>query len=337
MTRLFHTGFEGGYSPFPGVSGTPTLDASTKAHGLYALSVDGSEWVSLTLDVAKSEIYGRMYIRRGSAVSTSRNFLELYDAGTLQFALRYNSSLQLAAYRGSTLIIAGTIPCPVDTWALVEFRIKIHASTGVVTTKIDGVQDINFPGNTQQTANAQFNEVRLNALATSSGATYTTWFDDVAINDTAGSVNNSWIGDGRVIGLTPSGAGNYTQLAIGGSSPPANNWQAVDDVPPNDGVDYVYGTVVDEKDTYLLTDTGLSAGTVNALQVFARAQKSDAGAGALAIMVRSNGTDGVGADQSLSSLTWKNFWGLWETDPGDSPNPWDLAALDALQAGVVVR
>jgi hypothetical protein len=333
MTRLFHTGFEGGYSPFPNQSGTPTLDAATKAHGSYAVSLDSSEWVSLVLTATKQEIYGRVYIRHSSATTASRDFFELYDAGTLQFAFRYSSGNMVTAYRGSTLIATGTIPCPVDTWSLFEFRIKIDDTVGVVTTKVNGVQDIAFSGDTQQTANAYFNEIRLNALSTSAGATYSTWFDDVAFNDISGSVNQSWIGDGRIIGLTPTGAGTYTGLSV---YPSGANWEAVDEKPPNDGTDYVYDTVADEKDTYALSNTGLGAGTVNALLVFARAQKSDAGDGKIAIMVRSGSTDSQGADQSLSSLAWQNFWQVWELDPADSA-AWTLADLDALEAGVVAR
>lgn len=74
----------------------------------------------------------------------------------------------------------------------------------------------------------------LGAEACTTGEWY---FDDVAVNDEAGTSSQvGFPGDGAIVHLMPNAAGDNTEGAIGGSAPAATAWESVDEFPPDDGV-----------------------------------------------------------------------------------------------------
>jgi hypothetical protein len=159
------------------------------------------------------------------------------------------------------------------------------------------------------------------------------YLDDIAINDTAGAVNNSWIGRGGIYGIVPEGVGAYTDLHAQGH---ANAWDCISEVPPDDA-DYVYDDTVDQKSTYAMTALVPTTGTIDCINVIMRAKLDAAGTGNIARLIRSNGTDSQGADVGLDTSA-KTIQEIIETDPGEVPGTaWTIAAVNALQAGAVVR
>jgi hypothetical protein len=261
----------------------------------------------------------------------------LYDSNgdpQLSFCLDNVTNL-MTVKRGApnvgTALETGTQVISQDVWHCLEIWIYVDndAGTGRVVTKVDGTQDIDYTGDTQATANANVRAFRLmyySATRFSMG-----FLDDIAINDTAGAVNNSWIGRGGIHGIVPDGVGNYTDLHAQGH---ANAWDCISEVPPDDA-DYVYDDVVDQKSTYALTALVPATGTIDCINVIMRAKLDAAGAGNIARLIRSNGTDSQGADVGLDA-TAKTITEIIETDPSGG-GAWTIARVNALEAGAVVR
>jgi hypothetical protein len=91
------------------------------------------------------------------------------------------------------------------------------------------------------------------------------YFDDLAINDSNGSFQNSWPGDGAVIRLKPNAAGDASDWT--------NDYTAVDEVTPDEGTTLVASKTLNHIYDYDIEDThsALTPGsTINVVQVGVR-------------------------------------------------------------------
>lgn len=225
-----------------------------------------------------------------------------------------------------------------NTWALIELHlVAATGATGTCELKVNGA--LQFTATSVRTCQSTANNaaIRLEYLRIDSGgpgnaASYCA-VDDLRVNDTAGTINNSWPGDGAIRVLSPNGVGT----TIGGTpltgTPLSTNWQNVDEIPPN-VTDYNSGSTVGTGETYALTDpTGLSV--CNAINVITLASNVDGGGGGMGVTIKTPAGTSEAAVQSLTGTpTYYNR--LLEVDPSDS-SAWTLAKLTALEAGITVR
>lgn len=236
----------------------------------------------------------------------------------------------LGVYDASTQRATAVASLFCNEWVVIEVHVLIGAS-GTLQCRVNGTQIINFSGTTN-TAGATFDNFQLANL----GAGRTLYLDDIALNDAAGGADNSWCGGGGVLAaLLPTGAGNYGQFAIGGTTPPASAYQAVDDLPHTSDADFIYDATVDHKHTFALSNptipTGYGIPRV-ILDVVAKGASGDK----LALLLRSNGSDSQDSDQNLAVGPYGHLLHEWLVNP-DGGGAWTAAAVNALEAGVVAR
>jgi len=133
--------------------------------------------------------------------------------------------------------------------------------------------------------------------------------------------------------LRPNGAGNYTEwgTVVGA----ATHCQAVNETTADDDSSYIEEAASDKRDTFTLTDSGLTAGCIQSVKVCAIAERINSSNKRMRFMIRSGGTDDSGGTEYLSS-SWDNKSNTWTTDP-DTGLPWTWAAVDALEAGVTTE
>jgi hypothetical protein len=126
--------------------------------------------------------------------------------GTHQTEVFINSSGTLQAKRnGTNLGSASTATLSIGAWHYLELGTLIDPAAGWVKVYLDGVLVINLTGqNTRATSNSYANQLYLGYQ--SSGDLR----DDVYVNDSTGSFNNTFLGDIKVIGGLPSGDGTAT-------------------------------------------------------------------------------------------------------------------------------
>jgi len=235
--------------------------------------------------------------------------------------------MNAAAYAGGGALVVGS-------YVRVEVRLTIDNAAGILQVYVNGALVINFVGDTQNGGNATIRTIHFGAYAGAlSNSTGAYQHDDMVINDTAGAVNNAWPGNTAIYGIVPTGAGNYAQLTRGGADSGAN-WSQVDEVPPTDATDYVYDTVVNNKDSYAMSNLGVS-GNVQAITWWARAQQDIAGVANIARLLRIGGVDYQGADLALA-VGWAYYSTVLEYSPATG-TPFSDTEIDALEAGVVVR
>jgi hypothetical protein len=357
VTRLLTCGYETGDINEAGVTNVGssalltvvTASPTPRLSGSYCLkctsfATNGTSYKAFSLGT-KTEVWIRFGFWAHPATDASeRVFAGLLDSvNGFQACITFNpvDGLIRARQYGSQGSIAGTLlgasslTMSIDAWHLIEWRHQMTSATvGTTEVWVDGARVINFTGDNTQTGTAvNVATLQLGVATATTVSGYYQAIDDIAVNDTAGSINNGQIYDGRVVLLKPTGAGSNTNQTRGGTDSGAN-WNQVDEFPPS-LTDYVFSATAGTRDTYALGDLPAGTWAVNACEVLAYAQNSDASAGSLGLTVKSGATTNEGTAQALG-ISGQYFRQLYETDPATSA-AWTTAAVNALEAGTTVR
>lgn len=358
MSRLFTCGWETGTLveiPVGGVTGVGSeaiVGGRSGTFGYRARIAAGdntyaSAYRSIPIGGNPAELWIRLAAGNwNQGIATTNNgaggtgdlqgaVVELLDGGTVQVGLGWLNSLvaTLVVRRGTTQIAAGG-SWNLTAYSVIELYAKIHASAGVVKVWIDSVLVVDFSGNTQGSALAQINEVRLgvikkNVVGYGAAYLYQMDFDDLAINDVNGTRNNGRIGQGGISAFRPVAdiEKNWTP------STGTDNYAMVDDTTPDLDTTYVQAVSSGTRDLYACTSLGGSP-NVDVLTVVGLA-RSVTGAGAtLAPVLRSGATVSVGSATSIPT-SFTVFSQGWDVDP-NTGLPWTAVAVNSLQIGAVV-
>lgn len=331
MARIFQTGLEtGSVDPLTTIATVNTTLETTVTRGSwssYAAKIGTSSgYAHWTLGAGYGEFYMGFGFHTGSISAIDTLTCRSPD-GTVQCSLEYGASGQLLALRGTTTTLGSGGQLVANTWHWIECHIIISNTVGEFTVKLDGVQVINVTGADTQ---AHASETTVQTLRFE-GSVAPHYFDDIVINDTTGAQNTSWPGDVRVSGYTPNADGDVSGLTL---STGTSHYAVVDERPPNDATDYAYDSVVNDYDLLNIPNTsGISS--VQAVTLWLRAQKSDAGAANIAHMLKSGATEDTGSDVALST-SWTYHGKVYNVDPTDS-GAWTTGKLDALQIGAKCR
>ena len=342
MAREWWTGMEMGDllewdTVYTTGSSTVTIEATTVRSGTYSLKLYGqgigNAYAQHDLATAVSELYVRVGFRFDTNNKENAPAINFLDTAAAELGTVYvGSDNVLHADIGGSDVATGSTTMQVDTWYLLEARLKVDDSAGVFQVHVDGSSEISFSGDTKPGSTTTVGSVRFEGGVTwaSFGTTY---LDDIAINDTTGTRDIDWPGEGHIVAYVPAAGGTYTDFSIGGSSPPANAYQAVDDIPANDGTDYVYSTTTGEQATFTSAASGLSTVTIKQVAVEGRFAEGAATGETMAIMIRNGSTDHVGTYNALTTGYGKVFREDYAQDP-DTSADWTVVSVDNLEFGV---
>ncbi len=323
MGRIFIDGFEsGGAGLWDSLSGS-VIAARTGHSGAYCLKLSTlSDYIQRALP-ADDEYYFAFKYEPADFGDTFLSVLALYAGATLLVQIRRLATTgYLAAYRGTTQIQAATTkPVLVSGGIrLIEARVKIHDTAGVVQVKVDGEMVIDFSGDTKPGTDTQINMLTLGAAG--SGNYGYAYYDDFIVDDA------DWIGNTKIQAILPNAAGSSTQW-----DPSAgNNYDCVDERPASD-TDYVSTNTVDEIDLYAASNLSGSIGSVKCVQLQARcAYEGSPTPTHLQLGLRSGGANYFSADKTPPASFGQSVYALWYTNPADS-EAWEEADVNALEIG----
>lgn len=257
--------------------------------------------------------------------------MSLLDSTSEQVVLRLGTDLLLRLYRGNsaTLLATSAVALSLNVYYLIEMKALISDGSGTCVVKVDGVERINFSGDTKATANAYANAVQVGHNSSFGGSSSYDW-DDIVVMDTAGSYMNDFIGDKRIAALFPTAEGATIQWT---PSTGTDNSALVDETTPNDDTDYNSDVTPGNKDTYVMQNLPTTAVNVSAVVVNLYARKDDAGTREIAAIARSGSTEEVGATHALST-SYQYFQHAFYMDPATSPLvAWTSTAVDAMECG----
>jgi hypothetical protein len=214
----------------------------------------------------------------------------------------------------------------------IEVKVKVHDSAGTVEIRQDEVVLLSVSGiDTRQGDTGICNSISI--LSATASNTSTNWkFRDVYICDTAGSVNNNFLGVFKTGVKTVSGAGNSAQFTPSAGS----NFQNVDDGATVDNdTTYNFSSNVGDTDTFALTSSGLaSSAVIRGTQTSVIMRKDDIDPRSGATVIRSGGTSYPQTSLSLGTSYVQNQL-IQELDP-DTSVTWIQSGLDAIELGYKV-
>jgi len=335
------SGLEAGHIDVFDSSTGATISAAQARTGTYSLFVSLlNHFINSAFSASESEIFGRIGVRPNYAttvVPEGNSLLTLYDSAggtqiTIQLSYYTNTLIVRRGDYNDTIIGIGGI-LHQDRWHCIEFRLLVADAGGRLELKVDGTQVIDFTGDTKNTANANVLSFRIGSSVLPT-ATATGYYDDIAFNDTAGGVNDTWIGRGGIPAIFPTGAGNSTDLQLFPNTGEAN-WEDVDEVPPDDDTTYVFDDLIDDHDSYAASNL-TATGTIAAVQWLARAKSDLVGAPEIARILRIGGVDHQGADIGIDA-DYDYYPEILDQDPQAGPGAWLVAAVNGMELGVKIR
>lgn len=329
MARVFIDGFESGSGALKDwVIPSTTVDVSSSSgldmSGSYCLRLSSLGETYCPLQDSYSELYTAFKIRFTVASGGRRPFYFLDSDGSHILAIERNYktgifTAVLGNFGGSTLA-TGSIPTLYDITYLIEIYYKPLNSGGVITLRVNGVEDFTFTGDV--TAGLE-NDIKYFGFG-DKDASYAVGFyvDDIVIDD------SDWIGETRIQAVTVTGAGTTNQW----DASAATNRECVDEIPYNDS-DYISTNVTNEIDTFAMGDLSGSIVSIKSVQVEARIAYEGAPTPThIQLGCRSGGTDYF-TDNKSPGVSFGLVRKMLENNPnGDIP--WTESSVNAAEFGV---
>jgi hypothetical protein len=255
LGRLWTCGFENQTTTAGGewdnTNGSPAISTSVVRSGAASMRCNPSAAVSnlghqiLAADDPAARMLLRAYIRVDTAPSAVVGVMSWADNGTLTsgfIGLRLNTNRTLIG--GGSAVTTGTASSALEIgrWHRVEMDYDDTADTlgcyldGVLWTTVTAVD----------LSGGSFARFGLLQAVTAD-----IYFDDCAVNNTSGSVQNGLPGPGKVIYLRPDSAGdaNAWATAVGGTAGQANNFGRVNETTPDSTTTYNATTATGTTDT----------------------------------------------------------------------------------------
>ena len=267
---------------------------------------------------------------------------DLGDPAEVFVVLDWNESAATIESALEGIFGAGNVTVEADSDFTITFAASVGAS-GLEFADIDltnattpgltvarSFSELSFTGNTDPTGKGHVRFLCIGKLDTGTHGYY--YFDDIVINDTEGAVNNSWPVIGSIIGITPKGAGNYTEW----TPDSGDNYARVNDVPHNT-TGNVFSDELDNIDTYemqeLEADKGVDpAANIKAVQHLLMARYEDVES-YVAPVLRSGLSDYVGGNTSVITSYSRYRQEIFEVNPFTS-QLWDFAEVETLELGI---
>lgn len=295
-----------------------TVSTSIVRSGTYSVRVNPTaafRWFGQVFksSATSSKAYLRAYIYIATLPSSGEcEVIGVWNSGavTRSAHVRLLSNGSLRLYAGASTVGADSPALSTGTWYIVEMEVEgsgvgdndIRARYGV-----GGQGSVEFAGTTTATVDP-FDAAYF--AAPNAASSFDMYWDDIAINDTSGSYQTSYPGEGKVIRLTPNAAGdNNDWLNTSAGAGSTSNYALVDEVTPNDATDMVQTNTINTFENYNVSASGVDAAdTVSVVHIGARFRNNTADA-TTAFHVRckkvSAGTVANSSDIVPNSTTWK--------------------------------
>lgn len=358
MARIFTSGFESN-SYTAGVEWTsnlatnPTFSTGTKRSGSYAMrisSLTSASTQGVRFQYLASEATNERYFRFYAYFTTfpgAENRIAVWNDSTtatstpsIYLTIDNSGVLKLYDEDGQ---ITGTSTLQTGTWYCIEVHYSNTGGAGACVVEARVNYAAAFASSTTRSIasnNSPYHFFLGGNLGGESNTTGDWYFDDVAINDTSGSFQTSWPGEGEVIHLRPSSAGDNSDWS--------GSYVDVSEVTPDDATTMCTSNTLNQTDDHNIDNTPSSlesSDIINCVHVGFRYDGASSSANAgLVIRIKSeaSGTVQESTEVVPANTTWYTY-GTTGTNigplltlydlPGASTTAWTKDKLDTTQIG----
>jgi len=268
--RLWSDGYEtGSASERATNSGTVAIVTDVVRSGTYAGQANPTAgtgfWRQIVYASDQATVcYARAYLRISAYPDVTTDILIPQNSNPTRLSrirLTAAGTLQLANSSG-TQVGSSSGVLSLNTWYRVEIKHDATSSSGALEARLDGTVFASGANNVQ----GQWSRV---AWGPADTCTTDLRFDDIAINDGAGTAQNGYPGAGSIRHLRPSRRGDTSSWSRSGSG--SANWDSIAEVPPDDSTSYIRSNVAAAVDESATGPSGLSVNdTITLVAVGAR-------------------------------------------------------------------
>lgn len=326
----------------------PAVETTTKRSGNAAWRISNAaaaEGFRQIYTSAQGSFFYRFYLYIVALPSGTRQIGGTRTGAVSKLAIRMTTggALQLFNIEDSAQVGSNSSALSLATWYRIEM--SVDTTTLNATTCAARIDGTDFASGTVDLAN---NPTIFGCFTDAADATLDYIVDDLAINDTAGSFENTWCGEGEVIVLRPNGNGDNSDWG-GSDGNSTDNYLLVNEVPP-DSATYVQDDTSGQIDDYEMESTPAamdSSDVINVVHVGIYGAVSDATGADPDAVIRAKSASGGTVEESASldfnaiafqgpaPLPADSNYKLTMYDlPGASTTPWTKATLDTMQAGI---
>lgn len=253
------------------------------------------------------------WIYPGNAAQWPFMDVVLEDGSTI--GVRWTSSGTWVMEIDYGTVVSGTLVTAGYTWTHVQFTVTIDGTSGIFQTKIDGIDDIDYSGDTQPDTSTEIAYVRI-------GYNYVGNAGTAPATDDFTYGTGDLPGDVRFDVLYPTADNSVEWTPSTGS----DNYALVDEIPP-DTDDYVTtsGSAV-ATDKYDMSDWVGTAKTPIFIAQWMQAMKDTAGYGGVELYVESGGQESTSGSFNVAT-SWQYYQNIIMVDP-DTSGSWTESAID---------
>ena len=294
--------------------------------GGYAVkSVNGSYYFQTPALTTNGTMIVSFGYRTDYAIQ-SYNICFLFDGDTQGMGLALTAGGDIQVCRGGAVLATTTgLACVTNTWYFIEFKV-VCGSAGSYELRVNGNTVLSATGvNTQAGSHAYHDRVRFMGGPYCNPCT-----DDFYVCDGAGSVNNDFLGNNKIVGVLPDANGDASQWTGSGSG---DHYTEVNENPPDDDTTYVEDATSGDKELWGYAALS-NLGVIRGIQISTEARVTDVQPLTLKTVAKSAGTESADAGQVVSTTPYGTYLRLMETD--HSGNPWTMASVNGTQFGVEV-
>ncbi len=234
-------------------------------------------------------------------------------------------------------VLQANFDMTVGFWHRLEVKIVVSDTIGSIDILIDRSFGTDFStatqvssvfiGDTQSGASSFTDIIEFLSVPAASLETEVLW-DDITLNDDAGTRNNTWMGDIKIQTLRPNADTAQKDMT---PSTGSTNFNLVDEAPGPDISDFVTPESILDKDLYAATDLSGTVTIVNAVQLKVYAQVGDIGNPTIRLLVKSGATEGASTSQALAAAQFHS--NIFEIDPNTSGD-WNVNTVNTVEIGV---
>lgn len=327
MANLFFTGFNGMNNANRG----DFFDNSggIVSGGRTGQGMQGNDFIKSFSTTDNTIILG-MALKVNGGPSSDRPIFQIAEGGTFHAALSIGSGGVMKVWRdgvgwtqlGSNLPVAFPVT---NVWRYIEFLATIHDSAGVVKVRLDETEIFSMTGQDTKNGGTGIPTRFLHDIGNFIGSV----IDDLYINDSTGSVDNTFWGDTRIDPLNTSAedACDFTP-----SSGTDNEAMIDDGDSPDDDTTYNESSTVGHKDAFTVAGFA-GTGSIRGIRLRGRMKKTDAGSRTARLFMNSGGTVLNGTAASPST----GYSSVGELHTAVDPNTGvafaDAAAVNAVKVG----
>jgi hypothetical protein len=254
--------------------------------------------------------------------------ISLYDGTTRGINLFLTSAGEIAVYLGGSLLKTSVgAGLTINNWFFIELKVKCNATTGTYEVRVGGENVCYDTGvNTKAGAHDYHDGFRLS----SQYFTGTPHFDDLYFLDGSSAINNTFLGNVRVVTIRPDEATADADFTPDSGA----NYARMNEAVRGDDANYVESETSTNKDLYgygaLPTLTPIAG-----VMVCTDCRETDATSFSIKTVCKSGATESADAGQAVGSSNYVTRSRIIELDP-NGPATWTKITLDAATFGIEV-